>query len=65
MEKRPMNAAITTYTDNDFDYKVDFRENATGDPPARSGKAAYGRRRGKRPESYNGMHRRRKRRIKW
>ena len=60
-----MNASVSTYGEAEFDYKVEFNYADTTERPVRRNRLSYGRRRGKQPRSYNGIHRRRQRRIKW
>ncbi len=58
-----MNAANTDFSDQEMDYKVEFRNADTSNRPQRSRGPSHAR--GKQPKSYNGIHRRRKKRIRW
>ena len=60
-----MNASVSTYSDAEFDYVSEFNYSDKSDRPQRKNQISYGRRPGKQPRSYNGIHRRRARRIKW
>ena len=61
-----MNAAITRYEDQEFSYSVKARPKTGINRPQRTtNRPSYGRRRGKSPTSFNGMHRRRQRKLRW
>jgi len=60
-----MNAAVTAYVEQEFEYKAEFRAKATANSVSSTSRPNYSRRRGKRPASFNGIHRRRQRKIKW
>ena len=61
-----MNAAITEYEDQAMDFKVEFRRReATPHKSSSSRGPSYRRSRGKAPQQFNGIHRRRRNRIKW
>ena len=62
---REMNAAISNYDDNEFDYRSgDKRKQVT--PPSHSRRSRHSaRRRVKSPVQFNGIHRRRSKKISW
>ena len=64
-----MNAAMTQYDDEGPEYRVEDRRSnhrdAARDEMARSQQASYRRSRGRSPQQYNGIHRRRRKRISW
>jgi hypothetical protein len=62
-----MNAMNTGNDDRQFDYKVEFRQGRTAPTRSSQSKASstFGRRRGKGPQLYNGIHRRRRKAITW
>ncbi len=62
-----MNAAITAYEDHEINYGVSIRrhENVNRVTAKSSNTPRYGRRRGQSPAQFNGMHRRRSKKIKW
>ncbi len=62
-----MNATVTGYDDVQFDYKVEFRHGTTKNAPSRKSASSrtIGRRRGKGPQLFNGIHRRRRKSITW
>ncbi len=61
-----MNATITGQ-DNSFDYKVEFRHanNVPRRKSLTSSSRSFGKRRGKGPQLFNGIHRRRRKNISW
>jgi len=62
-----MNAAMEMYEEQETSYASNNRPSLTsGARPARTNtnRANFGRR-GKAPKSYNGMHRRRQKKIRW
>jgi len=60
-----MNVAITNYEDQAISYSVKARVAPAIDRPKKSNQPTYGRRRGKNPTSFNGIHRRRNKRTAW
>jgi len=60
-----MNAAITQFADKEPDYKVEFRHRETPSRSTKSNSPRFARKRGKQPQSFNGIHRRRKKRVQW
>ncbi len=60
-----MNTAITHYEDREIEYQVFTRKTAVPPQPKRAQRAIYARRRGKTPSSFNGMHRRRNKKVRW
>ena len=65
-----MNAAVTIYESTDFDYKVDGVERSYKSPTnsysRKRNQPTYRRRRGGgNPVQFNGIHRRRCKKIKW
>jgi hypothetical protein len=60
-----MNASISNNDDNDFEYRS--RENLKKTtPPSHTRRSRHSaRRRGKAPEQFNGIHRRRSKKINW
>ena len=58
-----MNAALTDYQDQEFDYTISFRTNKGPSAGTKSRHTRYVR--GKRPVSFNGIHRRRNKLIRW
>lgn len=60
-----MNTAITHYEENDLNYKVQFRSVSAPDRPARkANRPSHGQKRSKGPVSFNGIHRRRNKKIR-
>jgi hypothetical protein len=60
-----MNAAISNYEDNDFSYRSREKSKKLT-PPSHSRRSSNSaRRRGKSPEQFNGIHRRRSKKINW
>ena len=64
-----MNAAVTNYDTVDFDYRTEFGSSSgrRKSTPSRStsNRPSFGRKRGKHPQQFNGIHRRRKKKISW
>ena len=62
---REMNAAISNYDDNEFDYRSgDTRKRVT--PPSHTRRSRHSaKRRIKAPVQFNGIHRRRSKKISW
>ena len=60
-----MNAAMTTYEDQAINYRVKSRNFVSPPLTQRSSRPTHGRRRGKTPTSFNGIHRRRNKRTGW
>lgn len=62
-----MNAMNTGNDDRQFDYKIEFRQTRTA--PKRSSQTrasrTFGKRQGKGPQLFNGIHRRRRKSIAW
>ena len=60
-----MNAAISNYDDNEFDYRsVENRKRVS--PPSHSRRSRHSaRRRAKAPVQFNGIHRRRSKKMNW
>ena len=52
-------------TQEPFEYKVTFRAQADGAPHTRSKRQTFGRGRSKTPQRFNGIHRRRRKKIRW
>ena len=53
------------YEAMEVDYSMDTFRRSTPITSAKSRRPSYGRRRGKSPQSVNGIHRRRRRKITW
>jgi len=53
------------YEANDVDYGMDTFRRSTPIKSSKQRRPTYGRRRGKAPQSINGIHRRRKRKMTW
>jgi hypothetical protein len=47
------------------DFNITFRAKSTGTPISRSKRPTFGRGRSKTPQQFNGIHRRRKKKIRW
>jgi len=62
-----MNAVVTAYEDHEINYGVSIRryESSNRATAKSSNTPRYSRRRGKSPAQFNGMHRRRSKKIKW
>jgi len=64
-----MNTAINQYDAQEFDYRVQFRSTSGSADPAReepkSNAPRFRRKRGGHPMQFNGMHRRRTKKIRW
>lgn len=61
-----MNAAISNFDDNEFSYRSREKQTKSKEVPNHSRRSsASARRRGKAPEQFNGMHRRRRRKLSW
>jgi hypothetical protein len=60
-----MNAAISNYDEQDFEYRNrEKRQKLT--PPSHARRSRHSaRRRGKSPDQFNGIHRRRSKKISW
>ena len=59
-----MNATIIGCDDRTFDYKFEFRR--SGNTPSRtSASRTFGRRKRNSPQLFNGIHRRRRKKITW
>lgn len=59
-----MNAAMTMYEDQELSYSVQARPKSGNVRKQRVNRPSYGRR-GKNPQSFNGIHRRRSKKIRW
>ena len=59
-----MNAAMNMYEEQEFSYSAKTRPAVGNNSPKRTNRANFGRR-GKSPQSFNGMHRRRTKKIRW
>jgi hypothetical protein len=53
------------YEANDWDYAADSFRNVERVEGSKRQRPAMGRQRGKTPQSFNGMHRRRRRKMTW
>lgn len=61
-----MNATILQATDgNEVAYRVDFRPSRTAPSQRSSNRPTFGRRRRNNPTQFNGIHRRRRKKIAW
>ena len=61
-----MNAATTNYEEQEFDYVARSRRGDTVSAPQRSKRPEYSSKsRGQAPSRFNGIHRRRSKKIKW
>ncbi len=61
-----MNATINQYYDGpECEFKVEFGSSRTSFQTKVSHRPTYSRRRGKTPLQFNGIHRRRRKKIKW
>jgi hypothetical protein len=60
-----MNALFTDYENQSAEYKVDCRVERRSESPQRQANRPIGRRRGKAPAQFNGIHRRRTKKIRW
>jgi hypothetical protein len=56
---------IQLYEQGDMDYGTDNFRRATEVKASKRNRPAYGRKRGKSPQSVNGIHRRRNRKMAW
>ena len=60
-----MNTSSKSFNE-DFDQAVSFRRSGTSESSSKSRqRGGFGRRRGKGPQQFNGIHRRRKKKISW
>jgi hypothetical protein len=60
-----MNAANSNYDEQDFNYRS-REQNSKATPPSHARRSRHSaRRRGKAPEQFNGIHRRRSKKINW
>ncbi|MEM8678204.1 MAG: hypothetical protein AAGF97_02510 [Planctomycetota bacterium] len=62
-----MNASSNSFND-DFDQAVSFRRSSSTSGTTNANRAkrgSFGRRRGKGPQQFNGIHRRRTKKISW
>lgn len=60
-----MNAAISNYDDNEFDYRSGENRKRVS-PPSHARRSRHSaRRRAKAPVQFNGIHRRRSKKINW
>lgn len=54
------------YDQEDNEFAIDYRQSKPkGTAKQRSERQTFGRRRGKTPQQFNGIHRRRKKKIRW
>lgn len=60
-----MNATMVDYAGHDFLYSLKIRRNEGPRRPKQAASPRYSRRRGKSPLSFNGIHRRRTKKILW
>ncbi|MCA9148031.1 MAG: hypothetical protein KDA92_01965 [Planctomycetales bacterium] len=60
-----MNAAISNYDEQDFNYRSRDASNKVSGPSHARRSRNTSRRRGKAPEQFNGIHRRRTKKISW
>ena len=61
-----MNMSENTYTDDgNVEYSVKFRTSNGSAASKRPEQPTMGRRRGKTPQQFNGIHRRRRKKIRW
>jgi hypothetical protein len=61
-----MNMSDNTYADDgNSEYSVKFRNTVGAATGKRSQQPTLGRRRGKTPQQFNGIHRRRRKKIRW
>jgi hypothetical protein len=60
-----MNAHITDYSEQEMEYQVDFRRKHRPARAQNSNRPSFRRKRGSEPQSFNGIHRRRAKRIRW
>lgn len=60
-----MNISTNNLDDNSFEYSVKTRRTGGGDSKPSSRRQTFGRKRGKGPQQFNGIHRRRKKKIRW
>ena len=61
-----MNMSENTYADDgNVEYSVKFRKSGGSTATKRSHQPTFGRRRGKTPQQFNGIHRRRRKKIRW
>ena len=60
-----MNAAMTLYEEQEFAYRVKIRCSNGPKRTKSANRPRYGRSRGQQPVLFNGIHRRRKKRIMW
>lgn len=60
-----MNASISNYDELDFQYRSRDASNKVAGPSHSRRSREAGRRRGKAPEQFNGIHRRRAKKINW
>jgi hypothetical protein len=56
---------IQLYEQDDMNYSSDSARRDTAAKSAKTNRPTYGRRRGKSPQSVNGIHRRRNRKMAW
>jgi hypothetical protein len=60
-----MNAASSNYDDQEFSYRARENRDVSSAPNHARRARALGRRRGKAPAQFNGIHRRRRKKISW
>ena len=61
-----MNTSLNDYTDDgNVEYSVKFRNSSGAAAGKSSQRTTFGRRRGKTPQQFNGIHRRRRKKIRW
>ncbi len=62
-----MNLAKTTYEElmSEWSSETNFEKRSSGAAKGSRPKSGFGRRRGKSPEQFNGIHRRRRKQIRW
>lgn len=65
-ERYAMNTSKTNYSeDHNADYSVTFRSRSESPSGSRTSRPTFGRSRGKNPQQHNGIHRRRRKKIRW
>lgn len=60
-----MNYLNSNFEDDQASFTVSYRTTAKQEKPVREQRGGFGRRRGTSPVQFNGIHRRRRKKIRW
>lgn len=60
-----MNTSQSSYSDDGQDFSIQYRRGSETPRRPKSQRPTFGRSRGKTPQQHNGIHRRRRKKIRW